>query len=305
MRKFLWALVFSLLVSSGSLASAQSRFAVGILPVYDQSAESLTEFLPNGLAMLLYKHMRESPTLEPVLLGAGGLYDPNSLDWNNEFGKKAHVDALLITRIYHTIRVNDHKVRLKYSLQILNVATGTLSPELTNDSVEVPKEDIFPSDAATAATYVSSNSSGFFRSSDDFEKQKLGKAAAKLANWTIDQLPGILIAQSVAQTAGQSMPITPPCKVSFKIRFVAKHSIAKGYTVFVNDTDQSSAVNDGIATFMMAGGPIVVRATIPDPPYGVPTEKLYQTSTGLLCDGVTRTLNMDIGTAGEALLRWE
>lgn len=300
MRKFLCLL----LLSASSSVFAQARFAVGILPVYDQSAESLTEFLPSGLAMLLYKHMSGSPFLEPVLLGAGGLYDPNSVDWNNEFGRKTHVGALLITRLYPTIRVNDRKRRLKFSFQILDVATGKLSREFTNDSVEIPTEDLFNS---AVSTYVSTSSTGFFRSSDDFEKQKLGKAAAKLADWTIDQLPVTLTAQSVAQTANQppAQPVSATCQVTFTIRFVAKHSIAKGYTVFVNDTDQSSAVKDGIATFIMAGGPIVVRATIPDPPYGVPTEKLYQASTDLLCDSVTRTLDMDIGTAGEAILRWE
>ena len=312
MRKtLLAALILSLLCCTSRAAKAQQKYVLGILPVYDESAEELTEFLPNGLAILLFKHLRPSATVEPVLLSAGGLYDPASTDWNLEYGRKAHVDALLLTRIYKSTKINDRKSRLKYSFQVLNVSTGVLGPEMTNDTVEVATQNLFAnvgkaaSSVSTRAAYISSQSSGFFRSSEDFEKQPLGKSAAQLADWTVGQLPAALTAQSVKETGTAATPGAPTCKVNFKIRFVAKHSIAKGYSMFANDEDESSTISDGIATFTIPSGLLAVRVEIPDPPYGMPTQKLYQSSTHVVCGGAQSTLNMDVGTAGEAILRWE
>jgi len=309
MRKLLLAACLGFFFTA-SLAQAQQRYVVGILPVYDQSAEELTENLPNGLVMLLFKHLRSSAVIEPVLLSAGGLYDPGSDEWNREFGRKAHVDALLITRIYKPQRVNDHKSRLKVSIQLMDIATGALGPEQTNADVEVNTSDLLAYGKSAvnmlaSNTYISSQSSGFWRSSEDFEKQPMGKAARKLADWAIDVMPAALAAQSVKQDGTATPPEGASCEVHFKVRFIAKHSIAKGYTMFANDQDETSTVNDGLATFPMPSGLTVVRLQIPDPPYGVPTQKLYQSSTSVVCDGSPHNLNFDIGPAGEGLLHWE
>jgi hypothetical protein len=309
-KSILAVLIIVLLGCVSQTMRAQQRYVIGIMPVYDQSAEELTEFLPNGLAMLLFKHLRASTTMNPVLLSAGGLYDPSSTDWNLEYGRKAHVDALLLARIYKSTRLNDRKSRLKYSLQVMNVATGALGPEITNDTIEIATASLIESfdkkTGAGASAYISSKSFGFFRSSEDFEKQPLGKAAAKLADWTIDQLPAALTAQGTKETGSAAVPAAAtPCPVVFKVRFVAKHSVAKGYSIFADDQDESSTVSDGVGTFSIPGGPVAFRVEIPDPPYGMPTQKLYQSSTIVTCGGPQKTLNMDVGPAGEAILRWE
>jgi hypothetical protein len=118
-------------------------------------------------------------------------------------------------------------------------------------------------------------------------------------------LPAALASQSVKQQNTPMPPEGTSCEVHFKVRFVAKHSIAKGYNMFANDQDETSTVNDGLATFPMPSGLTVVRLQIPDPPYGVPTQKLYQSSTTVVCDGTAHNLNFDIGPAGEGLLHWE
>ena len=289
-------------------AFAQSnRYVVGILPVDDESAESLTDTLPTGLTMLLYNHIRDMPNMEPVMLAPGGLYDPNSQDWIQEYGKKSHIDAMLISRLLPTIKVNDRRRRLVFAIEMMDVKTGKVSPKLVDDTVEIQTSDL----AMTVANgYISADEraslvASFFKNSADFEKQRLGTASLKLVDWTKSQLQSSLptLVASPSGTAAEAK--TPPCPITFRIRFMTKHSIAKGYVLLANDTDQSTTINDGIAAFSIPGGPLVIRAQIPDPPYGIPTSKLYQASTILTCSSQPQSLTMEIGAAGEALLRWE
>lgn len=300
-------LILTLLLGSSFAFSQGKKYVVGILPVDDESTESLTEFLPNGLTMLLYNHMREMPNIEPILLGPGGLYDPESRDWLQEYGKRAHVDVLLISRLLPTIKVNEHHRRLVFAIEMMDVKSGTVSSKLVNDTVEVKTDDLF---STLSTSYITSKTtSGFlafiFKDPSDFEKQNLGKASLKLVDWTKDSLQTTLPPLAAAPSGTDDSTPTPPCGVVFRIRFMTKHAIAKGYTLLVDDTDQSSAIDDGIATFSIAGGPMVVRVQIPDPPYGLPIQKLYQTSTNFACSAQTQSLTMEIGAAGEALLRWE
>jgi len=263
--------------------------------------------LPTGLTMLLYNHIRDMPNMEPVMLAPGGLYDPNSQDWIQEYGKKSHIDAMLISRLLPTIKVNDRRRRLVFAIEMMDVKTGKVSPKLVDDTVEIQTSDL----AMTVANgYISADEraslvASFFKNSADFEKQRLGTASLKLVDWTKSQLQSSLptLVASPSGTAAEAK--TPPCPITFRIRFMTKHSIAKGYVLLANDTDQSTTINDGIAAFSIPGGPLVIRAQIPDPPYGIPTSKLYQASTILTCSSQPQSLTMEIGAAGEALLRWE
>jgi hypothetical protein len=308
MRKSLKILsTFAILLATLNACAQGKQYVIGILPVDDESTESLTEFLPTGLSMLLYNHMLDLPNIQPVLLGPGGLYDPGSKDWIQEYGKKSHVDVLLISRLLPTIKVNDRHRRLSFAIEMMDVSTGTVSPKMVNDSVEVQTADLL---TTLGTSYISSNTtSGFFanlfRDPSDFEKQHLGKAALKLVDWTNSSLqtslPSLVVSPSGAPVNAKSQV----CRMSFRIRFMTKHSIAKGYSLLAADKDQSSSVNDGIATFDTADGPLVIRVQIPDPPYGIPVQKLYQTSTIFSCSNPAHLLTMEIGAAGETLLRWE
>ena len=308
MYKFLKVLLMPLLLLiAGSVFAQGNKYVLGILPVDDESSESLTEFLPPGLTMLLYNHIREMPNVEPVLLGPGGLYEPDSRDWIQEYGKKAHVDAVLISRLLPTIKVNNHKRRLVFAIEVMDVKTGTVTPKVVDDSVEVETVDLF---TTLSTSYISSNANvgflaTFFKSPAEFEKQRLGSASMKLVNWAESSLQTTLPTLATAPSGIDSSAVGPACAITFRVRFMTKHSIAKGYSVFANDTDQSSAVNDGIANFSIPSGPLVIRVQIPDAPYGLPVQKLYQTSTVLDCAGPDHTLSMEIGAAGEALLHWE
>jgi hypothetical protein len=300
-------LTFAILLMTGSAFAQANRYVVGILPVDDESAETLTETLPTGLTMLLYNHIREMPNMEPILLAPGGLYDPGSKDWIQEYGRKSHVDAMLISRLLPTLKVNDRRRRLVFAIEIMDVKTGNVSARLVDDTVEIQTSDL----AMTVANgYISADEraslvASFFKNSADFEKMRIGTASLKLVDWTKSQLQSGLPALGASPSGTAADAKTPPCPMTFRIRFMTKHSIAKGYVLLANDTDQSTAINDGIASFAVPGGPLVIRAQIPDPPYGIPLSKLYQASTLHTCSSQPQSLTMEIGAAGEALLRWE
>jgi len=279
-------LTFAILLMTGSAFAQANRYVVGILPVDDESAETLTETLPTGLTMLLYNHIREMPNMEP---------------------RKSHVDAMLISRLLPTLKVNDRRRRLVFAIEIMDVKTGNVSARLVDDTVEIQTSDL----AMTVANgYISADEraslvASFFKNSADFEKMRIGTASLKLVDWTKSQLQSGLPALGASPSGTAADAKTPPCPMTFRIRFMTKHSIAKGYVLLANDTDQSTAINDGIASFAVPGGPLVIRAQIPDPPYGIPLSKLYQASTLHTCSSQPQSLTMEIGAAGEALLRWE
>lgn len=289
-------------------AMAQApRYVVGILPVYDESAETLTENLPSGLTMLLYTHLREVSNLQPVLVAPGGLYDPESRDWLQEFGRKSHVDALLIARLRPTIRINERKRKLNFTVELMNVSSGEVSQKMANTDVEVATSDLFNS--AEHGFLSTAAPSGFFdklfMSPEDFEKQKIGAASLKLVNWSRDWLEAQLPRYAPIPSGSVADPFTPACAMSFRVRYVTKRGIAKGYGLLINNTDQSTSEVEGVAKFSIAGGPLVARVIVPDPPYGLPMPKLYMVSTDHSCTREEHLLTMEVGAAGEAYLRWE
>jgi hypothetical protein len=214
---------------------------------------------------------------------------------------------MLISRLLPTLKVNDRRRRLVFAIEIMDVKTGNVSARLVDDTVEIQTSDL----AMTVANgYISADEraslvASFFKNSADFEKMRIGTASLKLVDWTKSQLQSGLPALGASPSGTAADAKTPPCPMTFRIRFMTKHSIAKGYVLLANDTDQSTAINDGIASFAVPGGPLVIRAQIPDPPYGIPLSKLYQASTLHTCSSQPQSLTMEIGAAGEALLRWE
>jgi hypothetical protein len=127
----------------------------------------------------------------------------------------------------------------------------------------------------------------------------------KLVAWTRDYVGSTMPTLDVSPT-GTYVPEKPTtCDMDVHVRYVTKHTVSKSYTLIVNDKDETTAVKDGIARFDMQSGPIMIRLQATDPPYGMPLEKLYQTSAILDCSSATRDLNLDIGSAGDLLTRWQ
>jgi hypothetical protein len=198
--------------------------------------------------------------------------------------------------------VSNLKCRLQMEVKLVNVGTGKASAKAKNDTVEVATVDLM---RTVAATYVSSNYASFLKGPEDFEKQPLGKSAVKLVDWTRGYISTTLPGLDVAPTATEIVSKATTCDLDVHVRYVTKHSVSKSYTLIVNDKDETTAIKDGIAHFTMLSGPIFLRVQATDPPYGLPIEKLYQTSAVLDCASPKRDLDMDIGGAGDLLTHWQ
>jgi hypothetical protein len=296
-----------LVVVAGGVALASAvaqgpRTVIGILPVYDNSGQSLTENLPVNLTYMIYRDLLTNAAYEPVLLNPGGLYDSDSVDSIMDYAAKAKVDVLLVSSILPCVKVNDRRCRLKMDVRMVNVATAKASAKALNDSVEVANSDLFSS---IAATYVSSTYAGFFKGPQDFEKQPLGKGAMKLVEWTRGYVASTLPAMDVTPTGTASAGKPATCDMDVHIRYVTKKSASKSYTILANEKDETSRIKDGAAHFPMQSGPVMLRFEVKDAPYGMPVEKLYQASTILDCSASSQALNIDVGSAGDLLLHWQ
>jgi hypothetical protein len=292
----------ALAIAAMTSCQAQAkRVVIGVLPVYDNSGESLTENLPVNLTYMIYRDLAKNDAYEPALLSPGALYDPESVDTITDYAARAKADVVLISSILPCIKVNNLKCRLQMEVQLVNVGSGKSGAKAKNDTVEVATVDLL---RTVAATYVSSNYASFLKGPEDFEKQPLGKSAVKLADWTRgyigSTLPGLNAAPT--GTGAEGKPI--PCDMDVHVRYVTKHSVSKAYTLIVNDKDETSAIKDGIAHFTMQSGPIVIRLQATDPPYRMPIEKMYQSSAILDCSA-SHDLTMDIGSAGDLLTHWQ
>lgn len=300
--KGLLAAVVLLLVPSSAVAADQ-RIVLGILPVYDATAESLTESFPPNLTFLMYQELLKSPDINPVLLSPGGLYEPEGEDWIIGYARKVKVDAVLVTRLLPTVRVNDRRRQIKFEVQVLDVNAGKRSLKALNDSVQVATGDLL---VAASNTNPSAAYRNFFGTPQEFRKQPLGKVALKLVDWTREYLTSTLTALQPTRSGADPLVSSPaPCQVSFRVRYVTKRTSSKSYSILANDKDESSTIREGVAQFPMEPGPLAVRVQVVDAPYRMPTEPLYQDSTLLDCYSKEHTLVLEVGNAGEGLLHWE
>jgi hypothetical protein len=290
------------LVAIGTAAAESKRTVIGILPVFDNSAEAMTENLPPNLAYMIYRELLSNPAYEPVLLSPGGLYDPDAIDWITDYAAKAKVDVVLIASILPSVKVNQHRRCIVLEIRLLNVANGKLSPKARNDTVEVGTSELF---SYGATTYVASTFDGWSKGPKEFEKEPLGKAARQLVEWTRDYIPPALWGLEVLPTGAGARPQPAKCDIDFRIRYVTKRSASKSYSLIVDNLDETSMINDGIAHFSIASGPLALRVQVKDAPYGMQIQKLYQTSTILDCSSPLHTLVMEMGNAGDSLLRWQ
>jgi hypothetical protein len=282
--------------------AASPRVVVGILPFYDSSAEAISDRLAPNLAYFLYQDLLKSMDIVPVLLSPGGLYDPESEELIENYAGLLKVDAVLIGRILPSIKVNDHSVKLNIEVQMVDLATGKQGPKLTNATVQLSRNDFF---ANVASTYVNSTYVDFYGNTKAFAKQPLGKATAKLAEWTADNLETTIQSMGTAGSGEEPKTAGGACEIGVRILYTARHAASKSYMLFANDEDQTDSAKEGTAHFSIPAGPLALRFQVNDAPYRFPTQKSYQISTSVDCSRPGQTLMIDLGTSGEARPHWE
>jgi hypothetical protein len=79
--------------------------------------------------------------------------------------------------------------------------------------------------------------------------------------------------------------------------------VSHSYTLLVNDLDQTTTIADGVSSFKVPEGPLLLQFTINDAPYKLSREPVYQLSTMHSC--AKDTLVIDIGQGGDAHHHWE
>jgi hypothetical protein len=70
-----------------------------------------------------------------------------------------------------------------------------------------------------------------------------------------------------------------------------------------NGLDQTLTVVDGVSTFQVPEGPLLLQFAINDTPYKLSKEPVYQLSTVHSCKN--NTLIIDVGQGGDAHHHWE
>jgi hypothetical protein len=303
-RAIVFFLLFVALFACLSAPAIAQRVVLGILPVHDASGEAMNANFDPNLTYLLYTELISNPGVQPVLLSPGALYDPDGEEWLLEFARRSNVDALLITRQLPSVSSGWHQHYLRFEAQALNVATGDRSPKELNEEVKLSDYKLLMNAVNNAS--IDPMFRHFWTGDPKvFKEQPIGKAAVKLVTWTQLYLQAALPALNLPL---KGRPMTAPstsCQVNFSIHYTAKRTSSKAYSLIVNDKEESSTIREGVASFPMVPGSLAIRVRIEDAPYRMPTQALYQSSTVLDCSRAEKTLTMDLGNAGEALLRWE
>jgi hypothetical protein len=277
------------------MVAQTNRVVVGIMPVYDSTAEDYALHLAPNITYMLFQALQSLPNVQPTLLSPGGLYDPTADDWIAEFAQKSHVDAVLIATLLPSVKDGDRHRFLQFDLQLFDPSTGKRSDKALNNQVRVKALDL---------AFADSTHRNVWNQGKAFANQPLGKASAKLADWTQDYLRTTIPTMNLAQS-GSAVLATDHCQIAFRIRYKQRNTSSKAFSVTANDKEQSSTIKDGIAQFVASSGPLALRVHVEDAPRRMPTQELYQSSTIVDCGGIDHSLALELGSAGEGLLRWE
>jgi hypothetical protein len=289
-------LVFVVVIGFTLPVVAQSgRVVLGIVPVYDSTAEKYAQHLAPNITYMLYQELQKLPDIQPVLLSPGGLYDPTADDWITEYGQKSHVDAVLIATLLPSVKDGNRHRFLRFDVQLLGISDGKRSDKALNDTTKVNVMDL---------VFADNTHRNVWGLGKQFADQPLGKAAAKLIDWTEEYLRKTISPMNLAHS-GTSVARSGQCEMTFQVRYKQKNTSSKAFSVTANDKEQSSTIKEGVARFSASSGPLALRVQVEDAPLRMPTQELYQSSTMLDCASSQHALTLELGSAGEGLLRWE
>lgn len=279
-------------VTPYATAQPETKVSVGILPTYDSSGERGIGTLVKALPPILFDKLGRT-TVQPVMLNPGGLYSPLEEEWFLEYGRTAGVDALLITSVTEQVKKTG---RLLVESELVEVASGKRSSKFVA-STRFKRDDL---DKSWRFDGVA-----FFGRSKEFERERLGKAARKLADSLSES--AALQALSLVREGTfrpRSFASSDRCPIQVRVRYTQKNAASKNYGLILNGREESLGLVDGVATTMVSAGPIVMHVVLPDAPYKLPIQDSYSANTHLDCTQSEKTLVLDVGAAGEAHLRW-
>jgi len=295
MSKRILLVLFFLLTIRGWGQTPAPKVLLGILPVFDASGERHGEILGPHITAMLFAELQSS-AVQPTLLNPGGLYSPIYKENVQEYAREAGVDVVVITSLLSTEKPRSGDWTLRAESQLMDVRTGkTTDPRLSTHRMDRRYLIMSPTQRL-----------GFWGTPVGFDRQPLGNAARALAEQlrthVLAEAPVVASAHSAAPAAA---PGTGSCEIRFQVVYRETKQVSKAYGLIVNGKEESLGMQDGVTRLPAPAGTIVVRVQLSDAPYRVPAQRVYQANSTVDCAQPERTLMLEIGGGGEALLRWQ
>jgi hypothetical protein len=297
------AAVFAMVAA---VAPAQNT-TIGIAPTYDGGGDAFSVTVAQHLTLFIYQDLLETKNLFPILLSPGGVYTPLDTSWLTDYvHERSDIDFLLVPTLKPIVSPEHGKWTLLIDLVLLDARTGD-QRAAWNVSTEIKgcKTTLDAGGATRTPTCFFSLDNGNHPNSRLFEKQPLGKATASLADSIRDSIPSHIAGFNSPNPAVSAAGIADyaPCPTHVRITYGYKHAASHSYTLFVNGEDQSTSLQEGVSSFKLPPGPMVLQFAIQDAPYKMVKEPLYQLSTVHSCG--SSTLVVDLGPSGDAHPHWE
>jgi hypothetical protein len=300
------------LIALSAPVSAQ-RISLGIAPAYDAGGDDFGEAVVQHFTLFVYQDLVENKQFAPSLLSPGGVYTPLDTSWLTEYVQdRSDLDLLLVSTLKPTVTTDKGaSSTISVEVSLLDAHTGETKSTWTVSDTIKSKNAWLQKGEAMVSGAVNDRGSQYglgITSSTDFEKQPIGKITAHLAEETRDTLAAHLsgFAKKVSATSSDTSETgssSGPCEMHTKITYNYKHSVSHSYTLLANGLDESLTIADGMSTFKVPEGPLLLQFTINDAPYKLSKEALYQLSTFHTCK--SNTLVIDVGQGGDAHHHWE
>jgi len=301
------------LIAFAASGSAQ-RISIGIAPAFDAGGDEFGEALVQHLTLYMYRDLVGNKQFAPSLLNPGGVYTPLDTSWLTEYVQdRPDLDLLLVSTLKPTVTTDKgSSYTITVEISLLDAHTGdTKSSWIVSDMIKEKNAWLQKGQAmVTSAVNGRGDQYGvsILSTSTDFEKQPIGKITAHLAEEVRDTLPAHLAGyvKNVSDKSGAAADAassSTPCEMHTRITYNYKHSVSHSYTLMANSLDESLTIVDGVSTFKVSEGPLLLQFTINDAPYKLSKQAIYQLSAMHSCKAPT--LVIDIGQGGDAHHHWE
>jgi hypothetical protein len=303
-------------------ASAETpKISVGIAPVFDGGGEDFGPIVVQHLTLFTYQDLLNSAIVHPSLLSPGGVYSPLDTSWLTDYvHDRPEISLLIVATLKPIAAPVKGRWAIPVEVDLLDaqsgdtVATWTVSEEIDSHKTllefgefakSAPGADRYDKYGQIVKGYV-------IAASRDFDKQPLGKACAHLASQIKDTLEAKIAAMDKVKTQNLANFLlskiafvnnSASCPVNFRITYGYKHSASHSYELLANGLDQSTNLNNGVATFQAPEGELLLQFSVEDTPYKLVKESLYQFSTLHSCKFTN--LVLDLGPGGDVHAHWD
>ena len=283
---------------------------VGIMPVFDTSGETYGQLFSHNMTAMVYEKLLGAP-FQVLLLNPGGLYNPLIPESITDYAQTAGVNTVVVLTLQPTDKPQKGDFVLHVEAKLMDVQTAKeMAPSVY--SVAMSRHDAlieatgYAMNADNPVSGRMRQGAGILKAMSDpnkpFAKQPLGKVANTMA----ESVRAQVVAQVPVTKADAPVPPKPDaCTITIGVNYVSKKTVSKAYDIIVNGKNESLWTKEGGTTLENAKtGPIFVQLSVADAPYRLPVQDLYQANEVLDCAQPERSLTLDIGAVGDALLHW-